>query len=49
MRCVGRPGRIDAGAGVHPEEIRRFLRRPTASASDDDMLPDGGRGDGDPW
>jgi acetylornithine deacetylase/succinyl-diaminopimelate desuccinylase-like protein len=30
--------RIDADFEGHLEEIRRFLRRPTVSASDDDML-----------
>ena len=30
--------RIDADFDGHLEEIRRFLRRPTVSASDDDML-----------
>ncbi len=30
--------RIDADFDRHLEEIRRFLRRPTVSASDDDML-----------
>ncbi len=38
MRSAGCPGRIDADAEEHLEEIRRFLRRPTVSASDDDML-----------
>jgi hypothetical protein len=43
-----RSGRIDADAEEHPEEIRRLLWRHTVSASDDDMLPDGSRDDGDP-
>ncbi len=33
--------RIDADFDAHLEEIRRFLRRPTVSASDDDMLAAG--------